>query len=137
MPAFLGRPDFARPRGQAEGPLRAQPHAWAAGPASPEQQLERLRARFGPGRVVRLRLPGTADADVRSSLSRRFESLRDPGSEWAMSTSSSLDQINVILAPVIDLDSLTAKIDFGRVLDIDRPERVITVAVDRLRLPKH
>ena len=131
--AFLGRPNFAGPRGEAERPLWVAPPV-PAGFDAPERQLERMRARFGPGRVARLRIKGAGDLDVRSSLFRRLESLHEPGTDWSVRTSRSFDQLEVILAPVIDLESLSSKIDFGTVLEIDRPERIITVAVDRLKL---
>jgi len=129
--AVAGGPPPHDPRGPGAAPPRPKPPPWADGPGSPEEQLDRLRARFRADRVVRLQLTGTTGLVIQSSLSRRLASLCDPGSEWSVRTSSSADQVKVILAPVSDLEALAARIDFGTVTEIDREERLIIVAVDR------
>jgi hypothetical protein len=43
--------------------------------------------------------------------------------------------INIMIAPVDDLDATAAKIDFGKVTGIDRDGRVITIEADPARLP--
>jgi hypothetical protein len=128
--AVAGRPPPNGPGQLAAQPSGPKPPPWADGRGS-AKQLERMRAHFRADRVVRLQLTSTTGLVVHPSLFQRLVSLRDPGSELATRISSSSDQVTIILAPVSDLEALAARIDFGTVTEIDREERLITVAVDR------
>ena len=113
---FPGTPFPGRPPGPPGG-----------GPAG---HFERISARFGRDRIVRLKITGTAGLNVGPTLTRELDEIRDPGpgKEWQFSPEG--DQVDVVLAPVGDLDACAARIDFGTVAEIDRDGRLITVVAD-------
>jgi hypothetical protein len=118
-----------QPWERAQGPAWPRVPPWTDDTIKPGR-FERWRAGFEAVQFARVRLIGAAVIARADELARRLGSLRDPSPDRSMSTSIVHDRVDVLLAPVSDLDGLAAKIDFGTVADIDRQARLITVTVD-------
>jgi hypothetical protein len=128
-PAPTVAPHMARPTPPPPG-MPSRPGMPQA-PAPPT--YDELCTRFGRQRVVRLVVNGIEGLNGSATLRACAERWRQGATKLTWQASQSGDRMQVMLAPVDDLDRLIKEIDFGTVVSVDRASGTVTVTADRAK----
>jgi len=130
LPMPTPPPSVAPHTGRPTPPPGMPPRPGMPPAPTPPTYEERCK-RFGQQRVVRLVVNGVqglnGSAVVRAHMERWQQ--RDGKLTWQASQSG--DRMQVMLAPIDDLDRLVKEIDFGTVVSVDRASGTIAVTADR------
>lgn len=127
-----GRSDTSTDRPGGSGRSAGFPGPRFRGPTGPRHgppgggldgRLQQYITRFGADKVVTIKVQNVTSAD----LGQLVQGVRDASGVQDRSGFHSGSEATIVIAPVDDVEALAAKLDIGRVTNVDVAKRTITV----------